>query len=865
MRSSFIHQTLLTGLAALLLIFGALPGAAAAAPNDSQDVSVSGGSLRWGIRESWRNYVGLGPGQPGPGAVGEMTATPPATISDENLTTWGDGEGALDLQAGTGSINYFGEMTLRGHPGSWYPNDGWGMVQTFSDPIVTLTGPTSATLSLVVTQVSVLQQWPTIEEPTRIDMVELTFAAADLQAGTVTSRSATLTSAGADLWDNYGVYVAGVQMDPVTFTVGEVELPEPTATTVALTATPVTAYVGDPVTFTARASVDVPGTFVFLRGSEILHEAATSDGAATFTTADLSAGTHSVVVQFLPDSSQLLRSESTPVTVAIDQPTVPQAVEGSLQWGVRQSFRTYVVGPIAHGTITPSRGATQAAGNGVFTFPQAASGTTWNGTSGTIQYAGQVRFSGHGGTMDTILANPQVRVTSASSAQLRVPFGASGQLITLATIDLSAANRTELAGGAVRYSQAPVILAPQGQQFFTDSTGTGGSSPFYAAGTEMDRITFVVGRASTQETITPDRPMPVPAPAPKPVAPVSAQAAAGSLRWGVSHQFSEYTTQKSGPSCPMPSRHCAGGSINTSGVGGGWLFPQGASPGWNPQTQTGTVQFSGVVTFRGYGQIMYQVANPRITVNNASSATLYTGYSGQYGPSSVPLDLAAATKTVDAGGAVTWSGVPVGGSLVGISAGQGIGFDTLTFTVGGVNDADFGATTEEGEETAYEAAATAPTTSGLDVITAADRITVGGRIQVRASGFAGDDEGILVVLYPGATGEGAPQVLDDSVTADADGNVTWAGMLPEAAEGEHVITLQGSESVGAVIDILPIEAKDAPVAMAEIEVLDGAPTEDVATAGPTPANTWQWWAAAGALVVIAACMSLLAARKVSRK
>jgi hypothetical protein len=43
---------------------------------------------------------------------------------------------------------------------------------------------------------------------------------------------------------------------------------------------------------------------------------------------------------------------------------------GHLDWGVKQSFRNYINGPIAHGTITTSEGATKNA-DGTFRFPSA--------------------------------------------------------------------------------------------------------------------------------------------------------------------------------------------------------------------------------------------------------------------------------------------------------------------------------------------------------------------------------------------------------------------------------------------------------------------------------------------------------------
>ncbi|MGW1927310.1 HtaA domain-containing protein, partial [Streptomyces massasporeus] len=42
--------------------------------------------------------------------------------------------------------------------------------------------------------------------------------------------------------------------------------------------------------------------------------------------------------------------------------------DGTLDWGIKQSFRTYLAGGFAQGKTTLEGGAEQAANNGVFTF-----------------------------------------------------------------------------------------------------------------------------------------------------------------------------------------------------------------------------------------------------------------------------------------------------------------------------------------------------------------------------------------------------------------------------------------------------------------------------------------------------------------
>ncbi len=632
----------------------------------------------------------------------------------------------------------------------------------------------------------------------------------------------------------------------------------PETAAVTLSAESSSAYVGEEIEFTAATDPDITGTVTFWNGGDQLGSAVqTTDGSAVLTTKDLPVGDHRITARFVPDDDGYAESVSNAVPVTISE----RSTEGSLQWGVKSNFRSYVTGDIAGGRITVAEGAKQASGNGVFTFPQASSGTTWNGQTGTVQYAGQATFYGHNGALDHTIANPSIRVANAKSAQLRIDY--DGSTIVFATIDLASADRQSLTGDAVRFSSAPAALTRAGAQFFSYQ-----GHEFYSQGETLDRVTFTIGQASEVGVTEPPKAQGgrgddahQPSADPEP-APTEAQgsAAAGSLRWGVSSAFVAYTTCEGKEQ--FGYSHCAKGSVSTSGVGSGYLFPQAEGSDWDSESQTGTVRYSGVVSFQGYGMTMFSVSNPSITVHGPTSATLHTGNTANFGASSYQLDLSSASKTEGESDEVTWSGVGVSGSLTGGPGGgssNSIGFDALTFTVGTANSDSFGATSSGGEDTTYTAAESAPTTVGLEVLTPADQIRAGGRIQLQASGFDADDTGVLVVLY-GSVEDTGPIVLDEDAAADADGLVHWAGTLPDDATGDHVITLQGSAEAGAEIAILERETSvSAPTAPSGGgEAVAAGPAQPVPAGGMAP---WEWWTIAWSLVAIAACTATLAARQ----
>lgn len=337
--------------------------------------------------------------------------------------------------------------------------------------------------------------------------------------------------------------------------------------------------------------------------------------------------------------------------------------------------------------------------------------------------------------------------------------------------------------------------------------------------------------------------------------PATTTPAAGALIWGVSDGFRGYVVGR-----------IAKGDVRTSGVGGGpggYLFPQATSENWDRSTNTGTVQYSGSVTFWGHSGLMNEsFSNPVITVSGPNSGSISVAGRGTF-----PLAISSGSMSKNADGSVTWRNVPINGEVCGGGSGGGasgggcFSLDPVTFTIGSVSAVSYGATVE-GSSTKPKRtpAATAPSTTGVRVLTDPEKIKAGGRIEIEASDFDANDEGVLVVLYSD------PIVLDDSAKANARGVVTWQGTLPDDITGEHVITLQGSTNAGAIIKIVDEEDKKAAEAkkkLAEERLAD----QQIAAAGifggsgTSGMALWEWWASAAGLVVIAACTTTLAVRQ----
>ncbi|WP_164512799.1 HtaA domain-containing protein [Leucobacter chromiireducens] len=516
-------------------------------------------------------------------------------------------------------------------------------------------------------------------------------------------------------------------------------------------------------------------------------------------------------------------------------PPKVETLPGSFEWGVRKQFREYVTGPIAGGKITVT---SPASGSSVYKFPQTPGGS-WDSKTqtGSVKFAGNVNFSGHGGVLNLNLSNPELHVVSAAKAELRAPH--KGKLMTIATLDLTQGTKRSLAGDAVRFTGVPVKLTAEGLSEYFES--------YLQASDKLDDASFTIGAAANVKPVKPPvtpvvKPKPKPTVPVAPVAPSAGGQQAGSLTWGVSSGFAAYTTGR-----------IAKGSISTSGVGGGaggYVFPQSSSS-WNAKTQTGTVQYSGVVTFTGHKGLMSEsFANPVITITGPTSGTLSAG--GR----SFGLNLAAGSKSVGQNGEVTWSGVPLAGGISGGGGGGGgaFGADPVSFTVGAVSGASFGSTTVDAKSTKRTAADAPPVTTGIRILTDAKKLVPGGEIEFEAAGFEPSERDVLVVLYS------EPTVLDEAAGADANGTVRWIGTLPkDLPVGEHTITLQGSTDAGAVFTVVKPEKKaKAPSTQESAEeiTVQAEPAAPVA-AGVVPAEdapVWLWWAGSLALLVVAGAM-----------
>jgi hypothetical protein len=441
----------------------------------------SAGSLQWGIKTSFNNYVS------GPIAQGTIRVADDARVVGG--TYWFPQSGASGIDAaGLGTVSYRGSVSYSGHSGA--------LALTIADPSVRI-----ASLSTAVVSVA--------GPSGRIDFATVDLGAASRStdsSGAITYSGAptTLTAAGAELFA--GFYPAGTALDPLTFVVGSTNSSsaapaqaaafpaprQPAATPPATTGVSIDTKTLDNLAEGGEVSITAEGyesnetgiLVVIYSTPVVLARDVTADANGVVTwTGRLPAGltgSHTLTVQGSVDRG-----------IVIDiAPRITTAAEGcpvdaaTLTWGFKESFRSYISGSIANGEWTVADGAT-------YTTPEfgwSDGKGAYDPDGGLVQFPGSVNFTGHGGILNTTIASPQLRFIDEDTAVLLLDVsgttqdGAAVDQQDVEFVELDLAGAVERADGSLTVTDAPAVLTSAGAAAF----GT------YPAGEEFDPVSFTL-------------------------------------------------------------------------------------------------------------------------------------------------------------------------------------------------------------------------------------------------------------------------------------------------------------------------------------------------------------------------------------
>lgn len=395
---------------------------AAAAPVDR--CLQLGAELRWGVRESFRQYVS------GPIALGSTSLLGSTGQAPDGRFVWSSGAGRADT-AGSAVDVAFGKgngVRFRGHR----MVNGDALDLAFTNPRVVVTSATTAQLRLDVKG----REFAGTEsgragaafERSNVHFADLTLRAPSVSGATRTwtDASATLTADGSAAFG--GFYDPGAELDPVTFSV------------------------------TSRGEVDCDDITGPVAGR-----------GETPTSPNGSAGGGG--------QGQDVPAATAAVGGASEKCVARRVTGGSLTWGVKESFRSYVQGTIAKGSF--SGGTFSATGGAV--NPDASG-------IGRANFSGAFSATGHGGKLNFALSNPSIQITGPTTAVLHAQVkatnakGESAVDSTVAFANLSF-GRAAVQGSTLSVSGASATLTGSGAQAFAG---------FYEAGTALDPVSFSV-------------------------------------------------------------------------------------------------------------------------------------------------------------------------------------------------------------------------------------------------------------------------------------------------------------------------------------------------------------------------------------
>ena len=166
--------------------------------------------------------------------------------------------------------------------------------------------------------------------------------------------------------------------------------------------------------------------------------------------------------------------------------------DGTLDWGVKESFRPYVTGPIANGRVETTGGAT-ASGDG-YRFPDATGRFDADEQTLEAGFDGKVRFLGHkegdAYTLDLSLTGLEVKVRGGSGTLVAdVSAKDRGTKKVTTYTDLVVAD-LKLPGGELAAKDGVVTLPAVPATLTADGTKAFGG--MYAKGTPLDALTVSV-------------------------------------------------------------------------------------------------------------------------------------------------------------------------------------------------------------------------------------------------------------------------------------------------------------------------------------------------------------------------------------
>jgi Htaa len=177
-----------------------------------------------------------------------------------------------------------------------------------------------------------------------------------------------------------------------------------------------------------------------------------------------------------------------PIASASVDTTDAKATKGTLGWGVKESFRAYVEGPIADGGIEVTPPAVRE-DDGTFTWKRGKGRADAGADTAKITFKGTVYFYGHddgtGPTLEIYVEKPRLVINGDNSVLIAdVSSRLGGELmeylgVELVSVDTSGLDLDPNGKGIVKVKNLSTTLTEDGAEAFAG---------FYEPGTAFDPI-----------------------------------------------------------------------------------------------------------------------------------------------------------------------------------------------------------------------------------------------------------------------------------------------------------------------------------------------------------------------------------------
>ncbi|MEU3350323.1 HtaA domain-containing protein [Streptomyces sp. NPDC037389] len=383
----------------------ALIAPAAHAAGGPPPMTLKDGTLGWGLKKSFRDYV------EGGFANGAISVTDGARRAADGSFAFTDGKGTYDMSTHAVGSTFKGGVRFTGHDGE--------LDITFAD--LKLAGDAGGKTGRITADVTTKGGTPQDDVP--IAALDLAAAKRTMGAGgkvTFDGIPATLTAEGAKVFSYQGrsMYKQGAELDKATFT-----------TTAVTDAQPKPDPKPKPKPKPSEGGEEKKDTGAPKKDTSAPKNDKTNDKAA--------------------------QGDGKPVSGTVN--------DGRLDWGLKKSFRDYVTGGFAQGKAEVFGDAVKLADGYRFT----KAGGTYDAATNTLDVAfkGEVRFTGHEGQLDLRFSNFKVKASGSGDATLSADVASKGT-VTLAKLKLDA-NALKARNGVVTLSAVPATLTAEGAGVFS--------------------------------------------------------------------------------------------------------------------------------------------------------------------------------------------------------------------------------------------------------------------------------------------------------------------------------------------------------------------------------------------------------------